>query len=77
MKNRDEIRDNIPHINLEKNEFWADPQIKKSTVPTIINDPKTGRELVNIEEHEFEATDDYNYQPSRSAKKKDEKKKNH
>ena len=70
MKNRDEIRDNIPHINLEKNEFWADPQIKKSTVPTIINDPKTGRELVNIEEHEFEATDDYNYQPSRSAKKR-------
>ena len=69
VKNRNRIRDYIPR-NLEKNEFWADPQIKKSTVPTIIKDPKTGRELVNIEEHEFEANDDYNYKPSKSAKKR-------
>ena len=55
VKNRNRTRDNIPHINLEKNEFWADPQMIKARVPTVITDPNTGRESVKIEEHEFEA----------------------
>ena len=46
MKNRGKngTRDNIPHINLKKNEFWADPQIEKTIVPTIVKDPNTGRQ---------------------------------
>ena len=68
VKNKN--RDNIPHINLEKNEFWADPQMVKGRVPIVITDPSTGRESVKIEEHEFEAANDQNYRPSKSVKKR-------
>ena len=72
IKNKEEFRDNIP-TNLEKNEFWADnshSQMIKTRIPTVIKDPKTGRETVMVEEHEFEASDDYHYQPSKNAKKR-------
>ena len=55
---------------IEQNEFWADPQINKSKVPIIVKDPYTGREVIDYEVHEFEAKDDYNYKPTKSAKKR-------
>ena len=68
VKNKN--RDNIPHINLEKNDFWADPQMIKGRVPIVTTDPNTGRETVKVEEREFEAANDQNYRPSKSAKKR-------
>ena len=56
--------------SIEKNDFWAVTQKLKSYTPILVKDPNTGKEGVNYEIQEYEAKDNFNYNPSKSAKKR-------
>ena len=56
--------------SIESNDFWAETQMLKSYTPILVKNPDTGKEGVNYEIQEYEAKDDFNYKPSKSAKKR-------
>ena len=55
---------------IKQNEFWADTQMIKSKIPKLVKDPNTGKERTEYETYEYEAKEDYNYRPTKSAKKR-------
>ena len=67
-------RDNIPK-GLEENLFYADTTVKKTAIPTVITDPHTGQTSVKMEIKEYQAENDFLFQPSKSARKRMRKRK--